>query len=251
MHGTSKWMIKLAIMVTAIAIATPALAGVVMFKGKVRTGFGTSTNVTDLANNGIPACAPQNGNIYGDNDWGTLYAQGFANQGTGTHPTIMFDGYEALLDAAAGTNLVGYQGGNGGAFPRYRATCGVQFPPFIVRLLRSRTQAAGGGWPGDAGGTLGQGLGYDYGTAAALNQTVPFYGTGTTNMGNQTVSKGARNFGGTAQLRAPRDEGLLPPRESRYGARDSGPRCGGAKHSSSVGKRVVGVRRIATATFCY
>ncbi|MEE3328912.1 MAG: PEP-CTERM sorting domain-containing protein [Myxococcota bacterium] len=199
MHGTSKWMIKLAIMVTAIAIATPALAGVVMFKGKVRTGFGTSTNVTDLANNGIPACAPQNGNIYGDNDWGTLYAQGFANQGTGTHPTIMFDGYEALLDAAAGTNLVGYQGGNGGAFPRYRATCGVQFPPFIVRLLRSRTQAAGGGWPGDAGGTLGQGLGYDYGTAAALNQTVPFYGTGTTNMGNQTVSKGARNFGGTAQ----------------------------------------------------
>lgn len=55
MHGTSKWMIKLAIFVTAIALATPALAGVVMFKGKVRTGFGTSTNVTDAANNALPA----------------------------------------------------------------------------------------------------------------------------------------------------------------------------------------------------
>ena len=96
MHGTSKWMIKLAIFVTAIALATPALAGVVMFKGKVRTGFGTSTNVTDAANNALPACAPLNGNVYAPNTWGTLQAQGFAEQGTGTHPTLMFDAYEAL-----------------------------------------------------------------------------------------------------------------------------------------------------------
>ena len=47
MHGTSKWMVKLAILLTSIALATPALAGVVMFKGKLRTGFGTSTNVGD------------------------------------------------------------------------------------------------------------------------------------------------------------------------------------------------------------
>ena len=32
MHGTSKWMIKLAILLTSIALATPAFAGVVMFK---------------------------------------------------------------------------------------------------------------------------------------------------------------------------------------------------------------------------
>ena len=195
MHGTSKWMVKLAIVVTAIAFATPALAGVVMFKGKVRTGFGTSTNATDLANNGLPACAPLNGNIYGDNDWGTLVAQGFAEQGTGTHPTLMFDAYEPLLDAAAGTNLAGYNGGNGGAFPRYRATCRIFYPPFVVRLLRSRIQGAGAGWPGEAG-TLGQGQGINYGTASALEQTVPFYGTGATNMGKQNVWKGVRNYGG-------------------------------------------------------
>lgn len=195
MHGTSKWMVKLAILVTAIAFATPALAGVVMFKGKVRTGFGTSTNVTDLANNGLPACAPLNGNVYGDNDWGTLVAQGFAEQGTGTHPTLMFDAYEPLLDTGAGTNLAGYAGGNGGAFPRYRATCKIFYPPFVVRLLRSRIQGAGAGWPGEAG-TLGQGDGIAYGTASALEQTVPFYGTGATNMGKQNVWKGVRNYGG-------------------------------------------------------
>jgi hypothetical protein len=195
MHGTSKWMIKLAIFVTAIALATPALAGVVMFKGKVRTGFGTSTNVTDAANNALPACAPLNGNVYAPNTWGTLQAQGFAEQGTGTHPTLMFDAYEALLDTAAGTNLAGYAGGNGGAFPRYASTCGVFYPPFIVRLLRSRVQGAGAGWPGEAG-TLGQNQGFDYGGASALSQTVPFYGTGTTNMGKQNITKGVRNFGG-------------------------------------------------------
>lgn len=230
MHGTSKWMVKLAILVTAIALATPALAGVVMFKGKVRTGFGTSTNTTDLANNGLPACAPMNGNIYGDNDWGTLYAQGFAEQGTGTHPTIMFDGYQGM-NSGTGTNLAGYQGGNGGAFPRYRATCGVQFPPFIVRLLRSRTQGAGQGWPQN-GGTMGKGLGFDYGTAAALSQTVPFFGTGTTNMGKQNITKGSLNFGGAV---AAVTKGSIIFENATQPAATAGPIPGGSGVASGPG----------------
>jgi len=194
MHGTSKWMVKLAILFTSIALATPALAGVVMFKGKVRTGFGTSTNVADGANNGLPACAPLNGNVYGDNDWGTLTAQGFAEQGTGTHPTLMIKRYAPMLSTGAGTNLAGYVGGDGGAFPRYASTCGVYFPPFIVRLLRSRIQGAGAGWPG-ASGTWGQGGGYSFSGASAA-QTVPFFGIGVTNLGTMAVTKGPRNFGG-------------------------------------------------------
>jgi len=194
MHGTSKWMIKLAILLTSIALATPALAGVVMFKGKVRTGFGTSTNTTDGANNGLPACAPLNGNVYGDNDWGTLHAQGFATQGTGTHPTLMIKKWAPMLATDAGVNLAGYVGGNGGAFPRYRSTCKIFYPPFIVRLLRSRIQGAGQGWPG-ASGTFGQGLGYTF-PGSAVSQTVPFYGTGTTNMGIMAVTKGPRTYGG-------------------------------------------------------
>ena len=194
MNGTSKWMVKLAILLTSIALATPALAGVVMFKGKIRTGFGTSTNAGDSANNGLPACAPLNGNIYGDNDWGTLDAQGFAEQGTGTHPTLMIKRYAPMLSTGVGTNLLGVVGGDGGAFPRYASTCGVYFPPFIVRLLRSRVQAAGAGWPG-ASGTWGQGLGYDF-PGAAASQTVPFFGTSGTNKGTMAVTKGPRNYGG-------------------------------------------------------
>jgi hypothetical protein len=194
MNGTSKWIVKLAILLTSVAIATPALAGVVMFKGKLRTGFGTSTNVGDGANNGLPVCAPLNGNVYGDNDWGTLEIQGFAEQGTGTHPSLMIDRFAPLLDAGAGTNLAGYAGGNGGAFPRYASTCTVYFPPFIVRLLRSRTQQAGAGWPG-AAGTLAQGNGAGF-TGTAAQQTVPFFGTGATNLGTMKQTKGARTFGG-------------------------------------------------------
>lgn len=203
MARSQKLMLQMAIMLVAVAVATPALAGVVMFKGKLRTGFGNTTN-GDISNNALPVCAPLNGNVYGPNSFGTLEVQGFADQGTGANPTLAFDGFRPLLSAAAGTNKIGFAGGNGGAFPRYRASCLVFFPPFINPRLRSRTQFGGAGFPG-AGGHLGLGEGFSRphseggflnSTAASAQQTVPFYGTGTANKGTQRATKGANGYGG-------------------------------------------------------
>lgn len=178
-----------------VALVAPAGAGVVQFSGKVRAGFGNSWNLTDPAlgtspsNNGLPVCAVTN--PFALQTWGTLYAQGYASQGTGTHASLMFDGYRGLNDTASGTNFLGDPGGNGGAFPRVRATCQIKIPYFANPRLRSRTQFAGGGWPAAAGGTLSQGGGNDF-VGASVNIPIPFFTAG----GAQQITKGPRTFGG-------------------------------------------------------
>ena len=177
-----------------VALVAPAGAGVVQFEGKLRAGFGNSWNLTDPSlgtspsNNGLPVCAVTN--PFALQTWGTLYAQGYAEQGTGTHPSLHIDGYRPMGDTS-GTNFLGVPGGNGGAFPRVRATCQIKIPYFANPRLRSRTQFAGGGWPDDAGGTLLQGGGAQF-SGASVNVPIPFL----TAAGAQQLTKGPRTFGG-------------------------------------------------------
>ncbi|MCS5636943.1 MAG: hypothetical protein NZ990_10525 [Myxococcota bacterium] len=190
---------NLAVALLVIGLVAPAGAGVVQFTGKLRAGFGNSWNISNPAlgvgpsNNGLPVCAVTNPFVH--QTWGTLYVQGYANQGTGTHPSIMFDARRPLGDTS-GTNFVGQPGGNGGAFSRIRSTCQVKIPPFANPRLRSRTQYAGGGWPKAATtmATLAQGSGFQIGTAASVVIPIPFL----TAAGNQYITKGARNYGGNA-----------------------------------------------------
>ena len=189
--------LNLALALFAVAgLAIPASAGVVQYSGKLRSGFGNSWVITDPAlptgnsNNGLPVCAVTNPFI--SQTWGTLYVQGYANQGTGTHPSLQFDEYAPL--GGPGTNFVGTAGGNGGAFPRVRATCQVRIPFFANPRLRSRTQYAGGGWPGNAG-TLVQGGGVPI-VGASVNIPIPFLTVGGLPGGAQQITKGARTFGG-------------------------------------------------------
>ncbi|MDG2334986.1 MAG: PEP-CTERM sorting domain-containing protein [Myxococcota bacterium] len=177
-----------------VALVAPAGAGVVQFSGKLRAGFGNSWNLTDPSlgtspsNNGLPVCAVTN--PFALQTWGTLYAQGYASQGTGTHASLMFDGYRPMNDTS-GTNFLGDPGGNGGAFPRARSTCQIKIPYFANPRLRSRTQFAGGGWPKTGGGTLAQGSGIDF-TGTSVNIPIPFF----TGAGAQQITKGPRSFGG-------------------------------------------------------
>jgi len=194
----SKLNLTLALFAVA-GLAIPASAGVVQFTGKLRSGFGNSWVISDPSretgpsNNGLPVCAVTN--PYVAQTWGTLYVQGYANQGAGTHASLQFDEYSPL--GGPGTNFVGTAGGNGGAFPRIRATCQVRIPFFANPRLRSRTQYAGGGWPGNAG-TMEQNGGVDFGTtgATAVNIPIPFLTVAGLPGGAQQMTKGDRNFGG-------------------------------------------------------
>ena len=82
---------NLAVALLLIGLVAPAGAGVVQFTGKFRAGFGNSWNISNPAlgvspsNNGLPVCAVTN--PFALQTWGTLYAQGYAEQGTGTQPT--------------------------------------------------------------------------------------------------------------------------------------------------------------------
>ena len=190
---------NLAVTLLVIGLVAPAGAGVVQYSGKLRAGFGNSWNISNPAlgvgpsNNGLPVCAVTNPFVH--QTWGTLYVQGYANQGVGTHPSIMFDAFRPLGDTS-GTNFVGQPGGNGGAFPRVRATCQVKIPPFANPRLRSRTQYAGGGWPKAVTtmATLVQGGGIDVGTGMSVVIPIPFL----TAAGNQYITTGPRHFGGNA-----------------------------------------------------
>jgi len=186
-----------------IAVVAPAGAGVVQFTGKLRSGFGNSHNLTDAAlspgvsNNGLPVCAVTN--PFALQTWGTLYVQGFAQQTTvmASNPDLVIDGYRPMGDIG-GVNFLGDPGGNGGAFPRYRATCQVRIPPFFNPRLRSRTQYAGGGWPDAVGGTLGTGRGIDIpnttmgAPASHIQVPIPFLTGG----GYQEIWNSAKKFGG-------------------------------------------------------
>jgi len=191
----SKLNLTLALFAVA-GLAIPASAGVVQFSGKLRSGFGNSWVISDPAlptspsNNGLPVCAVTN--PFAAQTWGTMYLQGYAIQGAGTHPSLQFDAYSPL--AGTGVNFVGTAGGNGGAFARVRATCQVRIPFFANPRLRSRTQYAGGGWPGNAG-TFQQGSGLNF-VGASVNIPIPFLTVGGLPGGAQQLTKGVRNYGG-------------------------------------------------------
>jgi len=181
----------------AFGLAIPVSAGVVQYSGLLRAGFGNSWVISDPSlptgpsNNGLPVCAVSNPFIL--QTWGTLPVQGYAIQGAGTHPSLQFDEYAPL--GGGGVNFVGTAGGNGGAFARVRATCQVRIPFFANPRLRSRTQYAGGGWPGNAG-TMAQNGGIPFGGAAAVNIPIPFLTVAGAPGGAQQMTEGARNFGG-------------------------------------------------------
>lgn len=193
---------NLAVALLVIGLVAPAGAGVVQFTGKLRTGFGNSWNISNPAlgvgpsNNGLPVCAVTNPFVH--QTWGTMYVQGYAQQGTTTARSIMFDARRPLGDTS-GTNFVGQPGGNGGAFSRSRATCQVRIPNFANPRLRSRTQYAGGAWPKSNPSTparIAVGAGIDLGTAMSIVIPVPFL----TAAGNQYITNGPDNYGGNAPV---------------------------------------------------
>jgi len=191
-----------------VAAASPSLAGVVQYTGTIKQGFADSWHGS-ISNNGLPVCAQDNRvffphptvTIGGGQPWmipnvllkhetGTMYAQGYASTGGGTHASVMFPAFQPLADAT-GTNIAGLTNvGNGGAFPRPRATCQILLPAFQNPRFRTRNQFAGGGWPG-AAGTVAQNGGHDF-TGSTLSFGVPFF----TGRGGQKLKKGANNFGG-------------------------------------------------------
>jgi len=204
MKASHKLVVSLAALVgfMFVAMTGPALAGPVQYTAILKAGFADSYHGS-ISNNGLPVCA-QDSRIFLQiapgvflpnnllkHETGTMYGQGYASQGAGTHASIMFPAAEKLASTTA-TNIAGLTNvGNGGAFARIRATCQVVAPPFINPRLRSRTQFAGGGGPGVAG-TLSQNNGLDF-VGASLSIPIPFFPPGD---GKQQLTKGPRNFGG-------------------------------------------------------
>jgi hypothetical protein len=194
-----------------VALASPSLAGFVQYTGTLQSGFADSFHGS-ISNNGLPVCAQDNRvsaifdhpifgpipipNVLGKHETGTMYAQGYAETGGGSHASVMFPVFEPLA-SATGTNIAGLNNvGNGGAFRRVRATCQVLLPPFQNSRFRTRNQFAGGGWPGEAG-TVAVNGGMQFGGAGvpgSINIPIPFLNGGAG--GAQQITKGARNFGG-------------------------------------------------------
>jgi len=209
MRATWKLMLSLAVTLGFLmALAAPSLAGPVQYTGTLKAGFADSYHGS-ISNNGLPVCAQDNRvtflfeaapgffiplpTVLGKHETGTMYAQGYAVQGSGLNPSLAFPAAQPLA-STSGTNVAGLTNvGNGGAFKRVRATCQILLPPFQNPRFRSRNQFAGGGWPGEPG-TVAQNQGMDFpgGGGASLSIPIPFF----TGLGRQQITKGANNFGG-------------------------------------------------------
>jgi hypothetical protein len=210
MRATYKLVLSLAVTVGfLVALAAPSLAGPVQYTATLKAGFADSYHGS-ISNNGLPVCGqdtrvffifnhPVFGpiplpTVLGKHETGTMYAQGYASTGGGTHATVMFPAKQALA-STTGTNIAGLANvGNGGAFARVRATCQVILSAFQNPRFRTRNQFAGGDWPGEAG-TVGQNQGMDFGGAGvpgSIDLPIPFF----TGRGKQHITKGPLNFGG-------------------------------------------------------
>ena len=209
MRATWKLMLSLAVTLGFLmALAAPSLAGPVQYTGTLKSGFADSYHGS-ISNNGLPVCAQDNRvtflfphpifgpiplpTVLGKHETGTMYAQGYAVQGSGLNPSVAFPAAQPLA-STSGTNVAGLTNvGNGGAFKRVRATCQILLPAFQNPRFRSRNQFAGGNWPG-ASGTVSAGNGMDFpgGAGASINVPIPFF----TGLGRQQITKGANVFGG-------------------------------------------------------
>ena len=210
MRATYKLVLSLAVTVGfLVALAAPSLAGPVQYTATLKSGFADSYHGS-ISNNGLPVCAQDSRvtfqlevapgvfitlpTVLGKHETGTMYAQGYASTGGGTHGTVMWPAKQVLASATGG-NIAGVTNvGNGGAFGRARATCQILLPAFQNPRFRTRNQFAGGDWPG-AAGTVGQNQGMDFGGAGvpgSINIPIPFF----TGLGRQQITKGPRNFGG-------------------------------------------------------
>jgi len=210
MRATYKLVLSLAVTVGfLVALAAPSFAGPVQYTATLKSGFADSYHGS-ISNNGLPVCAQDNRvffqfeiapgvfiplpTVLGKHETGTMYAQGYASTGGGTHASVMFPQQQAL-GATTGTNIAGLTNvGNGGAFARVRATCQILLPAFQNSRFRTRNQFAGGGWPGETG-TVAVNQGMDFGGAGvpgSIDVPIPFF----TGLGRQHITKGARNFGG-------------------------------------------------------
>lgn len=190
---------------TSLLIAGQGFAQtVVQYTGSLMIGFGDSDNAAQT-NDAIPICAINNPNPFAKQTFGSLPVYGRAIQtGMGPGATLMFKGHGRPL----GAQVPSLQGG---AEVRVPATCNVVVPPFLNPRLRSRTQAAGGIFPGTKGPwngtfmtpapavspdwTVGPGQGFSF-TGMTLLTTIPFYDAG---QGVHRIVKGPNNFGGAIQ----------------------------------------------------
>ena len=120
MKASHKLVVSLAALVgfMFVAMTGPALAGPVQYTSVLKSGFADSYHGS-VSNNGLPVCAQDNRvffqfevvpgvfiplpTVLGKHETGTMYAQGYASTGGGTHASVMFPQQQAL-GATTGTN---------------------------------------------------------------------------------------------------------------------------------------------------